>query len=131
MIFLSKGVFLRLSDEVYNFFKKEANKKGTRVSSLIKSILSEYAKGRLKIITPEEETLLKSRMEIIPIKDKVEKLNSLINIIEPRLSEIDRTVRNMQSDMLAFKQIIDHVMILEQRLNSFERRLKNLEKSKR
>jgi len=131
VIFLSKGVFLRLSDEVYNFFKKEANKKGTRVSSLIKSILSEYAKGRLKIITPEEETLLKSRMEIIPIKDKVEKLNSLINIIEPRLSEIDRTVRNMQSDMLAFKQIIDHVMILEQRLNSFERRLKNLEKSKR
>ena len=128
---MSKGVFLRLSDEVYNFFKKEANKKGTRVSSLIKSILSEYAKGRLKIITPEEETLLKSRMEIIPIKDKVEKLNSLINIIEPRLSEIDRTVRNMQSDMLAFKQIIDHVMILEQRLNSFERRLKNLEKSKR
>jgi len=125
---LSKGVFLRLSDEVYNFFKKEADKKGTRVSSLIKSILSEYAKGRLKIITPEEEALLKSQMEIIPIKDKVEKLDSQINIIEPRLSEIDRTVRDMQNSMLAFKQIIDHVMILEQRLNSIERRLKNLEK---
>ncbi|MHA1705217.1 MAG: hypothetical protein ACTSUX_03960 [Promethearchaeota archaeon] len=125
---MSKGVFLRLSDEVYNFFKKEADKKGTRVSSLIKSILSEYAKGRLKIITPEEEALLKSQMEIIPIKDKVEKLDSQINIIEPRLSEIDRTVRDMQNSMLAFKQIIDHVMILEQRLNSIERRLKNLEK---
>ena len=84
----------------------------------------------------ELEELLKESLEekgykCGPIKDKVEKLDSQINIIEPRLSEIDRTVRNMQSDMLAFKQIIDHVMILEQRLNSFERRLKNLEKSKR
>jgi BMFP domain-containing protein YqiC len=129
---MSKGIFLRLQGETYEQLKKEANEKGTSVPSLIKTILNKYADGRLKLITPEEETLLKTRVELIPIKDKVEKLETYINeYMKPYIDEINENIKKIQDETSAFRQIIDHVMVLEQKLNSIEIRVKNLEKSKR
>lgn len=127
-----KGIFLRLQGETYEQLKREASEKGISVSSLIKSILNRYADGRLKFITPEEETLLKTRVELIPVKDKVEKLETYINeYMKPYIDEINENIKKIYDDTLAFRQIIDHVMVLEQKLNSIEIRVKNIEKSKR
>ena len=129
---MSKNIFLRLQGETYKQLKKEADEKGISVPSLIKTILNEYASGRLKFITPEEEALLKTRVELIPIKDKVEQLEKYINeCIKSYIDDISKNIKKIQEDALAFRQIIDHVMVLEQRLNSIEIRVRNLEKSKR
>lgn len=129
---MSKGIFLRLQEEAYEHLKREASKKGVSVSSLIKSILSEYAHGKLKLLTSEEEALLKTRVELIPVKDKVEKLETYINeYLKPYVDEINETIKKVQDDTLAYKQIVDHVMVLEQKVNSLEIRIKNIEKSKR
>jgi hypothetical protein len=132
VISVSKGIFLRLQGETYEHLKKEAQEKGVTVPSLIKNILSKYADGTLKFITPEEETLLKTTVELIPVKDKVEKLETYINeYLKPYIDEINKTIKKVQDDALAYRQIIDHVMVLEQKANSLEIRIRNLEKSKR
>jgi len=129
---MSKGIFLRLQGETYEHLKKEAQEKGVTVPSLIKNILSKYANGTLKFIAPEEETLLKTSVELIPVKDKVEKLETYINeYLKPYIDEINKTIKKIQDDALAYRQIIDHVMVLEQKANSLEIRIRNLEKSKR
>lgn len=129
---MSRGIFFRLQEETYERLKREADEKGVSVPHLIKTILSEYTSGRLRFITPEEEALLKTRMELIPIKDKVEQLEKYINeYIKPYVDDVGKNVKKVQEDVLAFKQIIDHVMVLEQRLNSIEVRVRNLEKSRR
>jgi len=131
VISMSKGIFLRLREEIYQHLKKEAQEKGMKVSGLIKDILSKYASGALKLITPQEEALLKTQVELIPIKEKVEKLEIYINEHLKSSNEINTTISKIQEDILAFKEIIDHVMVLEQKVSSLETRVKNLERSNR
>lgn len=129
---MSKGIFLRLREEVYEQLEREAKNKAVSVPGLIKSILSGYAYGKLRLLSSEEETLLRTRVELIPVRDKVEELERYINEhLKPRVDKMDVTVEKILNDYLSYKQIVDHVMVLEQKVNSLEVRVKNIEKSKR
>jgi len=129
VIFMSKGIFVRLSEKTHRYLGKEAKKRGVSVYSLVKGILEEYAEGRLKLITPEEEALLQTRLELTPIKNRISRLESYINeYLEPYMKETKETIKKIQNETLAYKQIIDHVIVLEQKLKSLEIRIRNLEK---
>ncbi|MHA1583507.1 MAG: hypothetical protein ACTSYM_13555 [Candidatus Baldrarchaeia archaeon] len=111
---MSKGIYIRISDEAHKRLSEYAKERGITVYRLVKELLEEYAKGKLKLITPEEEALLKMRLKIAPIKERMEKLEKII--------------KEIQNDILMSKQIIDQVIVLEQRINSLEKRIRNLER---
>ncbi|MHA1609926.1 MAG: hypothetical protein ACTSUJ_08020 [Candidatus Njordarchaeales archaeon] len=118
---MSKGIFVRLSEEAYDRLNKEAENKKLSLYKLVKEILEEYSKGRLKVITPQEEAMLRTRAELAPIKEK-------LKILESDLHELKGFIEEVRREVSTFKQFIDQVLVVEQRLRSLEARIGNLEK---
>lgn len=118
---MSKGIFVRLSEEAYNRLNKEAESRKLTLYKLVKEILEEYSRGRLKVITPQEEAMLRTRAELAPIKEK-------LKILESDLHELKGSIEEVQREVSTFKQFMDQVLVVEQRLRSLEARIGNLEK---
>jgi len=121
VIAMSKNIFVRVSDETYKSLNQEAKKRGISVYRLVKEILEDYVHGKLKSFTFEE---------IANISTKVHELDSSIKFLKDLIDETRKNVNNLQKDILLFREITDQIIILEQKINSLEIRIKNIEKTK-
>ncbi|MHA1665126.1 MAG: hypothetical protein ACTSVW_04775 [Candidatus Njordarchaeales archaeon] len=117
----SKGVFIRLNLEIYNKLKKEAEKRRISLYRLTKDILEKYAEGKLKTNEQLEKETSKVVSEISAIMKKFSEIESAVNNFN-RIAEI------VYNNEKRFKELMEQVIVFEQKLNSINKRIKNIEK---
>ncbi len=118
---MTKGIFVRISEEAYQKLKEEAAKQNKSVYRVIREILEEYSRGRLRMITPEEEVALRMMVKISPLKEKVKHL-------EEDVQNIKNTFEDMRRRLYSLMQLVEEVLVMQQKIKSLEKRVHNLER---
>jgi len=121
---MTKGIFIRVSEEVYENLLRQARKEGVSLYGFLKQIIEGYGKGKLKIVRTDEEETLETKLELDALKKK-------IDFIESDFSRLKEIIERYKENYSTLNEFIDQLVVLEQKLRSVEIRLQNIEKELR
>ncbi len=118
---MSKGVFVRLSDDAYEALKRKAEEKNLSVYKLVKRLIEDYSLGKIKILSIRDAVLLEKNIEINQLKRDIQSMKDEFTRTKNKIDEWNERI-----SLIDF--LVEQVITIDQRLSALEKRLTNLEK---